>query len=230
MAGANQLQPPTHAETAEVSLAERAELAAWLLGSLPVDKQSELAAGVVDRFPKDGPYPLPPALFRAYAARMPLSTAEFVPLRQSPNTGNIEVALTQRPPGDPWWPRQFHLAGVAALDRDLGEEHGDYGYDSVMERIFGEEGEFQGTLRVIGEPHLFHACLRRGIRGPEQTVFQWVEVEPVGDPDKPMVGQFFDAAAVVERPPEGGLIIGHAERITRAAAAFAIHKALIDQS
>lgn len=207
---ADNLRLPTNEELGQVPTAEIVDLAARLLGRLPAEDQAKLAAGVIERLPEGR---LPLALFSAYAARIALSTAEFVPLRRNPANGRIDVALIKRSPEDPWWPNAWHLPGVAVLDSDLGGESGEHRYEKIVERIFGEGGEFDGALRILGEPNFFLACLRRGRRGPEQTTFHWIQIEQV--PEKPMVGGFFDALDLLDaRPPN--VLPNHVTTVARA--------------
>lgn len=193
---------PSREELSLLSSAEAAEVAAHYLS-------------VVEA----GRLPLP--LFKEIGRLMSLSTVEVTPLRH--NADSLEVLLTQRPESDPWWAGQWHLPGTVIIDSDLGEDHGPYGYATVLDRLYSGE---LGESVTVGESVLFDAHLRRGVRGPEQTVFHWAPVDLAADYSELPTGRFFDATSVADNPPDGGLIIGHAESIRRATAHYTAYSTL----
>lgn len=174
---------------------QRAEAAAVLLEELQPGRQ-------------------PFGLFKQFARLTFMSTAELTPVRTN-DSGETEVLLTQRPADDTWWPNQWHLAGSALIADDVTDTHGPQDYELFYRRLFANELPF---VTMTDGPHLFDAHPRLGIRGPEQTVFHFGEVEVTGE--LPPRAGFFIVRDVIEAPPEGGLIIGHGQTIAKAALAY----------
>lgn len=191
------LRVPTQEEVAMLSVQERAEFAAALLEGLEPGRQ-------------------PLDLFTQFARLTVMSTVELIAFDSNP-PGNTQVLLTQRPSDDPWWPNMWHVPGTALLPTDIvtRDETIDFTDECFnpfekyekgpIDRIL--KNELQDCVVVIDGPHLLQARPRLGIRGPENTVFFYAQVDQVED--KLAVGEFFDVEAVLSTPPEGGLIVGH---------------------
>lgn len=197
------------------------------IGKLAKETQANMAAAYLAGL-EPGRYPL--SLFEQLSRLAVMSTVELVPLRRNKETGRTEVLLTQRPESDPWWGRQWHVAGSVILpndevthDSEIDFDSTDFNptssYDSIINRLI--QNEFKGSIEVGDGPHLYNARYRRGIRGPESTVMFWagVDVKDVKDGDLP-IGTFFDTETIAQDPPEGGLIVGHANSIKLATAAY----------
>lgn len=209
MAFERQPHTPSPEEVAQLSAEEAAAAAAVYLERLEPGRQ-------------------PLELYTQLSRLTVMSTVELVPLRKDPETGRIQALLTQRPEDDKWWPNQWHVPGSTILPSDevtdddlIDFKNEDFNpldsYRSPLDRIVAEE--LRGGIDIVEGPYLLEARHRAGIRGPESTVMFWAEVETVDGLVLP-VGQFFDAEDIGAQSPVGGLIVGHAGLIERAAAAY----------
>lgn len=201
MSSSGDFHIPTHEEVMRISAHDRALYAAAYLGGLEPGYQ-------------------PQELF-TQLARFGLSTYELsLFLEESEN--NPQIFAVQRPESDPWWARKWHLPGTAIRDSDLGSEHGDYGYEKPIDRLLG--GELRHSLELVGPTHLFHANLRRGVRGPEQTVYHWAAVRLAEGTTEPRIGRFFNAETIEHEMSEADFVIGHFRTAKRALAAYRGHQ------
>lgn len=128
-----------------------------------------------------GRQPLP--LFAEISRIATLPTYEIIPLRRNPETGRVEILLTQRPSDDLWWPDMWHNPGSVLLASDeLADTH-DFGGPEA--RVF--EGELAGAITVVSGPHFIDIERRSVQRGHEIAVITWAEVS-----GEPTVGKYYD--------------------------------------
>ena len=193
------------------------------MSSTPFDREklSELSPEVLAEVAADclallepGRQPLP--LFTQFARHVTLSTFEVTPFRES-RTGT-EVLLSLRSETDAWWPGQWHLPGSVILP---AKQPGIRRYEDFADEILGNE--FASTVRRIGNVSLFDAQPRTGLRGSEQTVFGWANVDLTHTDVEPYEGRFFDVDTLLSDPPKGGLVEGHELTIIKALADRALN-------
>ena len=188
------------------------------LSAATPEELAALAAECLTRL-EPGRQPLP--LFTQLGRLTVLSTVEIVPLRASSSI--LEVLLAPRPATDPWWPNQWHLPGSVLLPSDAGTGIGDY--DAIADRILGSE--FRNTVARKGNVHVFDAKCRSGVRGSEQTVFGWTEVDLAEGTTKPFGGRFFEAKRVLTEPFPADIIVGHDETIRLALADYRLSQSQV---
>lgn len=183
---------PTAEQLAELSTQDLAAIAADCLSRLEPGRQ-------------------PLSLFTQMARLSVQSTVEVVPLRKTTNS-TPDVLLAMRDAADPWWPNQWHLPGAVLLPTDEATDVHDYRspVTSIMDK------EFDHTISVTGSVRPCEPLRRKGVRGSEQTVLCWAEVELVDGAELSPNGQFFDIEMVLDGGLGEDLIGGHRENILSA--------------
>ncbi|MEI9913678.1 MAG: hypothetical protein WDN66_01585 [Candidatus Saccharibacteria bacterium] len=151
---------------------------------------------------------LPNDVFLAVGKLVVLNTVEVAFVKPS-NTDerDAQVLLTQRSNSDPLWANQWHIPGSIVRAKDPVKHEHDY--DAAVSRIFKEVG---GGIQVVRDPFEYDVVRRKGQRSSETTVR--LMAESAGEP---VNGAFFNAEAVLNKPPEGGLLESHAEAIEKLA-------------
>ncbi len=175
------------------------------------EQEQVIAANYLARLAEQQPDRLPFEIFLPVAKLMVMHTVEVGFVKPSDeNEENALVLLTQRPATDKFWANQWHIPGSVVRATDPVKHEHDY--DAAFSRVLDEVG---GDIQVVRDPVGFDTVRRKGMRGSEVTVRLLAEVE-----GEPANGAFFDAADILRRPPEGGLINSHAEAIEKVAATY----------
>lgn len=175
------------------------------------EQEEAIAANYLAKLAEQRPDQLPYEIFLPVAKLMVMHTVEVGFVKPPEEDGESAlVLLTQRPATDKFWPSQWHVPGSVVRATDPVKHEHDY--DAAFSRVLDEVG---GDIQVIRKPVEFDTVRRKGIRGSEVTVRLLAEVE--GDPAN---GTFFDAADIIRRPPEEGLIGSHAAAIEKIAATY----------
>lgn len=162
------------------------------------------------------PGTLPRAIFEQFARLTVLSAMDIAVLRRNPlvhSDSNVEVLLTQRPPGD-WWAGQWHLPGSIILPTDIDTPQGAYSPESTIRRIL--DTELPGVK--VNNWGLFDpdpgTPLHRCARGTSNKAFAvWAEHQ---SPEAPPVGKFYST----EEISKIDLCYGHDITIRNAETAF----------
>jgi hypothetical protein len=146
---------------------------------------------------------IPFDVFHAMAGLMVMTTVEVALVRRQED--RLQILLAQRPPTDKDWANMWHIPG--SVVRGTDEVKHEHDFDMALDRAIGEA---RGTIEIVGAPVQYDMVRRSGSRGSENTPRFIATV--MGDPE-PGHGKFFDIEAVLQEPPEGGLIRSHHEAI-----------------
>lgn len=180
--------------------------------ALPADRRAELAALALSNIE---PGVVPFDLFMQLNRHRPRGTVEVMPLRQ--NGFNTEILLSRRDSKDDLWPDLWHPAGVTILVTDPVEHFQDL--TGSTRRIW--QKELGGLIRPVGDEHFLEPRRSIGDGGHEMSFIYWAEVEIVPGAELPDQHRFFD---VNNLDPPGKFFDVHRAQVSRAAAAFAIHR------
>jgi hypothetical protein len=177
-----------------------------ILPDLTLEQEAAVAGRHLARLAENPPELLPPALFYPILRLLPASTVEVSFVRPSQtDENNPRILLTKRPPDDALWPDKWHIPGSVVRSGDeIAHEHD---WDDAIDRTRREAG---GNVEIVGEPKVYDVVRRPTLRGPETTVRFLAET--TGEPEN---GQFFDAAGILRKPPETGLVDSHDVAIAR---------------
>jgi len=182
-----------------------------ILPRVTAEQEEAIAGNYLARLAEQHPDKLPLEIFTPLAKLMVLTTVEVGLLKRSTEDENrLLVLLSQRPSSDKFWPNQWHIPGSIIRARDpVADEHD---YTPAISRVMAEVG---GDIQIVQGPLEYETVRRLGLRGSEVTVRLLAEVE--GDPTN---GAFFDAAEVLRRPPDTGLLESHSAAIEKVAATY----------
>jgi hypothetical protein len=150
------------------------------------------------------PYPI----YRAMAFMAVRFTVELALVKPSKD-GVTEVLLTQRPADDEDIPNQWHIPGVGVKQKDPVLHYHDN--NAALGRIMTDE--VGGDLQIADHPIMLDTVRRVGGGRTEVTSQYWAKV--LGGNQE--YGQFFNMDAVLQEPPDGGLVTTHDATIRRVA-------------
>jgi hypothetical protein len=181
------------------------------LPQLTSEQEEMIAANYLSKLAEQEPDRLPYEIFLPVAKLMVMHTVEVGFVKPSDeDEESALVLLTQRPATDKFWAKQWHIPGSVVRATDPVKHEHDY--DAAFSRVLDEVG---GDMQVVRKPIEFDTVRRKGQRGSEVTVRLLAEVE-----GEPAHGKFFDAAGILRRPPEEGLIDSHSAAIEKVAATY----------
>lgn len=179
---------------------------------LEIMSREELASMAADCLSRLDPGIQPLELFKELSRLVTISTFEVTPFRTS-KKGVTEVLLAQRPETDPWWPSKWHLPGSIILP---AEEMGIRDYESACDRILSKE--FEGNVERTQSLTIFDAQLRTDVRGSEQTVFGWTDVELTSASAKLVGAGFFKVDKIVGGSLGENVLSSHVQTVRNAMA------------